>query len=228
MLFYSKAIKVTVMAAGLLFAATRSHAQLMQTIKDQVKQTADQRATDKATKTTNNTIDKGDTVANGGVNKLKGMFKKKKKTDSTATATPATTNGIATTSDATASGTAATGGANGAPAFTTAYQNYDFVPGNKILFEDNFEDDQDGEFPAHWELIAGQAVVNKIAGVNSFLLTDGNYVRVNPRMKTTTYLTDSFTIEYDYYFVPGAYGIITMLDQKPINKLEVIMKGEYS
>src|ERR1035437_5189000 len=41
------------------------------------------------------------------------------------------------------------------------YQNYDFVPGDKILFEHNFIDDQDGEFPAHWELIAGQAVLNK-------------------------------------------------------------------
>src|ERR1700688_755992 len=42
------------------------------------------------------------------------------------------------------------------PAVIKAYSNYDFVPGDTILFEDNFSDDQDGEFPAHWELKAGQ------------------------------------------------------------------------
>ena len=94
------------------------------------------------------------------------------------------------------------------------YQNYDFVPGDKILFEDNFIDDQDGEFPAHWELIAGQAVANKIKGELALFLTEGNYVRVKPRMKTESYLTDPFTVEYDMYSVPGAYGVITMLKFK--------------
>ena len=94
------------------------------------------------------------------------------------------------------------------------YQNYDFVPGDKILFEDNFTDDQDGEFPAHWELISGQAVANKIKGELALFLTEGNYVRVKPRMKTESYLTDPFTVEYDMYSVPGAYGVITMLKYK--------------
>ena len=87
-----------------------------------------------------------------------------------------------------------------------SYQNYDFVPGEKILFEDHFTDDQDGEFPAHWKLTAGQAVINKIAGEQAFFLTDGNYVRVSPRMKTEKgYLPDNFTVEFDYYAAPDAY-----------------------
>ncbi len=36
------------------------------------------------------------------------------------------------------------------------YQNYDFVPGDKILFEDHFTDDADGEFATHWELKSGR------------------------------------------------------------------------
>lgn len=101
--------------------------------------------------------------------------------------------------------------ASAAPASFRAYQNFDFVPGDKVLFEDHFTDDQDGEFPAHWELVAGQAVVNKVKGEPAFSLTDGNYVRVKPRMKTETYLTDPFTVEYDTYAVPGTYGPIVML-----------------
>ena len=44
------------------------------------------------------------------------------------------------------------------------YQNYDFVPEDRIVFEDDFRSDMDGEFPAHWKLLAGQAVVNKFQG----------------------------------------------------------------
>jgi OmpA-OmpF porin, OOP family len=97
------------------------------------------------------------------------------------------------------------------PPSIKVYQNYDFVPGDKILFDDNFLSDQDGEFPTHWELKAGQAVINKMNGEPAFYLTDGNYAVVKPRMKTEKYLTDPFTVEYDLYGVPGAYGMVMQL-----------------
>ena len=92
-----------------------------------------------------------------------------------------------------------------------AYQNLDFVPGDKILFEDHFTDDQDGEFPSHWELKKGQAQLNKANGELAFFLTEGNYAEVYPRMKTDKYLTDPFTVEFDYYNKDNAYGIVTFL-----------------
>ena len=96
------------------------------------------------------------------------------------------------------------------------YQNYDFVPGDKILFEDNFVGDQDGEFPAHWHLNSGQAVLNKTPlGDEALFLTEGNYVVVTPRMKTPNYLTDLFTIEYDFFAQNEAsFGLITELQNK--------------
>lgn len=96
------------------------------------------------------------------------------------------------------------------------YQNYDFIPGDKILFEDNFADDRDGEFPAHWELKAGQAVLNKApTGEKGLFLIDGNYAIVFPRMKTPAYLTDPFTIEYDFFAEPeGSFGLITAFKTK--------------
>ncbi|MDP4220514.1 MAG: OmpA family protein [Bacteroidota bacterium] len=80
-----------------------------------------------------------------------------------------------------------------------AYNNYDFHAGDHIIFEDLFRDDQDGEFPAHWNLDAGQAVVNKVQSEPAFCITEGNYALVSPRMKTDSYLTDPFTVEFDYY-----------------------------
>lgn len=80
-----------------------------------------------------------------------------------------------------------------------SYQNYDFVPGDTVLFADDFTEDQDGEFPTHWNLESGQAVVNKVGNKPAFFLTDGNYCVVRPRMKNENYLTDPFTIEFDTY-----------------------------
>ena len=89
-----------------------------------------------------------------------------------------------------------------------AYQNYDFVPGDKIIFEDDFRADQDGEFPAHWKLEKGQGVVNKVQGEPALLLTDGNYATVAPRVKVSGgngYLGDAFTVEFDMYPKAGGF-----------------------
>ncbi len=89
-----------------------------------------------------------------------------------------------------------------------AYQNYDFVAGEKILFEDHFLSDMDGEFPAHWDLISGQAVVNQEAGKKTFLITDGNYCRIIPLIKNQHYLSNEFTLEFDYYPASSSYGLL--------------------
>ncbi len=88
------------------------------------------------------------------------------------------------------------------------YQNYDFIAGNKILFEDNFSDSRDGEFPPMWKLILGQGVINKIDGEPVFVLTEGNYVKVAPRIKAKSYLDKAFTIECDYLAQFGEHGLI--------------------
>ena len=102
----------------------------------------------------------------------------------------------------------------GRPPSISAYQNYDFVPGDKIIFDDDFTEDQNGEFPSHWNLDAGQAVVKEVAGKASFSLTEGNYCRVYPLMKTKSYLTDPFTIEFDYYPNGSAAGPVVFLAYK--------------
>lgn len=101
--------------------------------------------------------------------------------------------------------TGAVVGSAGDGAALKAYQNYDFVPGEQILFDDDFAGDQDGEFPAHWKFAATQvqAVVNQVGGRPSVVVTGGPYSRIAPRMKTASYLGDAFTIEFDFYPVPS-------------------------
>lgn len=89
-----------------------------------------------------------------------------------------------------------------------AYNNYDFIPGETILFEDDFHDNQDGEFPARWDLLSGQAVVNKKDDKMVCLITDGGYGKIKPLIKAQNYLTDPFTVEFDFLKVDNAYDIL--------------------
>jgi len=103
----------------------------------------------------------------------------------------------------TTGGTAVGSNAAQAPESLKAYQAYDFVPGDTIVFEDSFEKDEDGEFPSHWNQLDGQGAVNTVAGRRAFALTASGYAQVSPAIKATQYLGDAWTIEFDAYAADG-------------------------
>jgi len=171
------------MAIFLIFLYQGAQAQLLKRLKERVKQTAEDHITNDAGNATDKAIDKTEGAAKNGA--------KKSRNGSSGDDDSNNNNETASSSSPTPS--------------IKSYQNYDFVPGDTVLFADDFTEDMDGEFPSHWTLTKGQAVVNKVSGKPAFLLTEGNYCQVAPRMKTTSYLTDPFTIEFDYYANAG-YG----------------------
>ena len=81
------------------------------------------------------------------------------------------------------------------------WSKYDFVPGETVIFEDNLEGEQNGEFPSQWDLIDGY--------VENALFEDENVIRfpiessgatIKPLLKKEgDYLPDKFTIEFDMY-----------------------------
>lgn len=85
------------------------------------------------------------------------------------------------------------------------YNNYDFVPGDTILFEDHFTDEQAGEFPSHWKLIQGQGVINKSDSENVFAFTQPSIVA--PLMKKPAYLPGQYTLEFDFYVDKAFSGL---------------------
>jgi len=46
------------------------------------------------------------------------------------------------------------------------WSKYDFVPGETVLFEDNLEGEQNGEFPSQWDLIDGYVENALFSGEN--------------------------------------------------------------
>ena len=169
------------------------------------------RASDAATNRANQKIDQG---INKGLDKAEeGVKNGTKKTGNTTKSTTTQTESPSQADDnktGTSPDPSAT--AKASPPSMRSYANYDFVPGNKIIFEDDFHTDQDGEFAEHWDLLGGQAILNKSGDGLVMKITDGNYGKVAPLMKQKAYLPKEFTLEYDYYQTPGAYGLVVMFN----------------
>ena len=175
----------------------QANAQLLKKLGDKIKSKSEQKANAKVDRTIDKGLDKADdaTTIKPGTG------------TSSSSSTANKTNSGTTKTDTTNPNT--TQQAN--PASFKPYANYDFIPGEKILFEDNFADDKEGEFASHWELQNGQAVVNQFNGKSALIITDGNYGWVSPLMKKKKYLDKEWTLEFDTWKKDEAYQINVFL-----------------
>jgi outer membrane protein OmpA-like peptidoglycan-associated protein len=80
------------------------------------------------------------------------------------------------------------------------WSKYDFVPGDKVLFEDNLVGEENGEFPSRWDLVRGTVENAEFGGENIIMFRGGN-PKIIPYLKDREqdYLPDVFTIEFDLY-----------------------------
>jgi OOP family OmpA-OmpF porin len=94
------------------------------------------------------------------------------------------------------------------------WAKYDFVPGDKVIFEDDLIGEENGEFPSRWDLAAGVAEVAEVDGENVIFLRGGG-PSIVPYLKNSNedYLPDVFTIEFDIYF-GYSYATMYLYDRK--------------
>jgi outer membrane protein OmpA-like peptidoglycan-associated protein len=204
--------------AGLALLAYPSsgEAQFGRRLKDAVKRTAEDKAINKATEEESKAIDKA--MAGEG------------EADSAAAA-----EGAATTAEP---GTAAAGAAAPAAADAKstaklkpgegAWANYDFKPGDRILYASDFTGDEVGDFPKEMEFKAG--------GLELVEWEGGRWLRANEDSRFYIVLPETlperFTMEFDYsipsggeawiYFTPdesslvifGGYGTAGLRNSK--------------
>jgi len=139
-------------------------------------------ATNHANKDINNTIDNGLNKTEGAI---KGLFKKKKKDAATTPAAPAP-------------GSIPPAAADSQPVRSLAvYKNYDFIPGDKIIFQSALSDESAGEIPSQFNLNKGQMDIQQEDGENVIHVPKGPGANFSPRMKNMQYMPDQFTIEFD-------------------------------
>jgi len=79
-----------------------------------------------------------------------------------------------------------------------AYAKSDFVPGDKIIFEDSGVGEKQGEFPSRWDLHSGNADNAAMNGEN--VIHIDKVSEIFPLMKNPkAYLPDVYTVEFDIY-----------------------------
>jgi len=80
------------------------------------------------------------------------------------------------------------------------YKNYDFVPGDKIIFQPDLSSEPDAELPARFILKKGNAEIQSYEGEKILHLDEGGYVTVTPSMDNDNYLPEQFTLEFDFMY----------------------------
>lgn len=100
----------------------------------------------------------------------------------------------------TARSSAAGSTATAQPAGTAAYANYDFVAGDKIIFQPDFSSEADAEIPSHFTVTSGSAEIQTVDGQKVLHLDPGTGACVLPLMNSLHYLPDQFTVEFDMLF----------------------------
>jgi outer membrane protein OmpA-like peptidoglycan-associated protein len=115
---------------------------------------------------------------------------------------------------ATSSGSAATTAS--APAFDDAVLvNYDFVPGDRVIFAEDFSKDNIGDFPKRLELRRGNFEVAKWQG-QQFLRTNSGGVVTIPLPEV---LPQRFTFEADYHGSNGWSLEVNFADPDAVDNL---------
>lgn len=103
---------------------------------------------------------------------------------------------------------------------------YDFVPGPDIIFDDNLEGEQNGEFPSKWDLAGGVVENAQFGGENVIMFRKCNIngtEGIVPLLKNSAedYLPEEFTIEFDaWYDNPGHTYRIYLVDTKNQRNLD--------
>jgi len=154
-----------------LLNSESSNAQLFKRLKQTVKDHVENRAEERTGQATDKALDKTENASKNGSN----------------------TNSTTDTNNSSSNNTQGSG-----PVTLKTYQNYDFVPGDKIIFESNLADEQAGEIPSQFTLSEGQMDVQNEDGENIIHVPKGPGCTFTPRMTNTTYMPEQFTIEFDF------------------------------
>ncbi len=90
---------------------------------------------------------------------------------------------------------------------------FDYVPGDKVLFYDDFTQDELGEFPANWKLEQGTLEVAEMEGrrwVRSTSITS----RIAMKLPSTPTLPEYWTFELDFYCGEPSGNVLDVIGVK--------------
>jgi outer membrane protein OmpA-like peptidoglycan-associated protein len=191
----------TVIIAVFLLSTVDADCQVRINLKKKINREANRRANNKA----NEAVKKGFDVLEKGIEEAV--------TGEDSTAAAQQQAGAQGAEQGQAAGGGQTGGsqaaANTEEALKLNWSKYDFVPGDKIIFEDNLIGEENGEFPSRWDLKNGTVENAEFGGENVIMLRSGSPTII-PYLKNPNidYLPEVFTVDFDLYLSNGSFDVI--------------------
>jgi OOP family OmpA-OmpF porin len=162
----------------LLFTVSTGHAgfDFLKKVQETVERKLDQKA--------NDAIDKGID-----------------ETEKTVTGGRKTDTGAGSASASESAGSGGTASTQSDRTTLKAWSKFDFVPGDEIIFYDDLQGEENGEFPSRWDLKSGNVEIAVYGERNVINFpSQGNSAIVPLMKKKGDYLPEKFTIEFDGYF----------------------------
>jgi OOP family OmpA-OmpF porin len=103
--------------------------------------------------------------------------------------------------------------AKGSGEVASVSTKFDFTPGDKLLFFDDFTQDELGEFPVHWKLKQGTWEVAEMSGQRWLRSTaiDSHIAMKAPSMPE---LPEFWTLEFDWYCPSNSGNVLNVYGQK--------------
>ncbi|HET6560067.1 MAG TPA: OmpA family protein [Prolixibacteraceae bacterium] len=196
-----------------LFCLCAINVEAQINLKDKLKNQTNNRANNKV----DQGIDKGMDALEGGV---KGVFKKKDKADE---ATKQAEEAVEeATDEATEEASEETSGEakpdNVKAPSLQAYSKFDFVPGEKVIFYEDFSQDAVGDFPALWNTNGSAEVVTTNLFPGQWMKFSGDGAIWTDALLD---LPENYTIEFDVIPVPGENGEMSGYDFRLIQSINV-------
>ncbi|HUX56528.1 MAG TPA: OmpA family protein [Bacteroidales bacterium] len=187
---------ITVLIIAFTFLSQPVSGQIKINLKKKINQEANKRANKKANE-----------AVNAGFNKMEedieGALKKDADTKSADEGAPK-----ADTKKASGNNQSGDIPGNQDAALSLSWNKYDFVPGDKVIFEDNLIGEENGEFPSRWDLRQGNVEIAQLGGENVIMFRAGS-PGIVPYLKNPEkdYLPEIFTIEFDLYCGSGTFQV---------------------
>ena len=155
-----------------LVGSFQSNAQILKRLKNKVKDKLENRAEERTGEATDKVLDKTENSVTG--------------------------NNTASSNTSSGSSESAGSEKSSASPSVKSYKNYDFVPGDTVIFESNLADERVGEIPSQFTLVNGQMDIQNVDGSNVIHIPVGDGATMTPRMSRDNYMPDQFTVEFDF------------------------------
>lgn len=176
--------KILLITFALVAVSFAVDAQLLNRVRDNMKQRAEDRVINKSGEAADKAMDEIENDLSGD-----GETEESETSDERSSETNEEASGEAENKSAKS--------AKASPPTIQTFKSYDFVPGDKIIYQYDMEGEPDSEIPGRMMMNMGSAEIQTVLGAKCIMIPDETDACFSPLMSAASYLPEQFTIEFD-------------------------------